>query len=64
MPKKHELKFQSSQVMAYFRFQIWIHRAQVIQIHLFSSRDKTQILNSLFSFIVVIVIVPLLPFVK
>jgi hypothetical protein len=50
--------------MAYFRFQIWIQRGQIIKIYLFSSRCKTHILNLFFSVIIVIVIVPLLPFVK
>jgi len=53
---------EKRQVMAYFGFKIWIQRGQIINTYLFSSRGKTHILNLFFS--VIIVIVPLLPFVK
>jgi hypothetical protein len=38
-------------VIAYFLFQIWIQRGQIIKILLFSSRNKTKNLNLLFSVI-------------
>ena len=38
-------------MIAYFRFQIWIRRGQIIKITLFSSRGKTKSLNLFFSVI-------------